>query len=493
LSQVLAQLPRQLLAQQQRLTPQLIQAMDILQLNMLALESRISQELDGNPALELAGGDDDVIPVGEAEPVEPVSDREQPLVVDESGESDFGRLNDLVGEYGIFEDVDDYRGTRSQARALEEGDLKRNAMDNTPARSISLSDYLLDQWHLAEVDARIRALGAKIIERLELSGRLLTPLAELAAEVAPPASPAELNAALAAVQRLDPPGVAARSVTECLLLQLAAQPGNNELEQRIVREHLDDLRKNRLPAIARALGVDVEEVKDAIRTISGLALHPGAEIGSAEPPAIVPDVIVEYNEQADAYEVRLARGNTRELRISPEFRELLEQSRHDKQTREFVKQKIEAAGAIIDAVRYRRERLLEVARAVVEAQRDFLDKGDQYLRVLRMSDLAVRFNCDPSTISRTVDEKYLQTPRGIYPLRQFFTGGAETDDGEVLGWASIKAKVEEIIAREDKHNPLSDDEIVTRLKEAGVDLKRRTVAKYRAQLDIPPARQRREY
>jgi RNA polymerase sigma-54 factor len=134
-----------------------------------------------------------------------------------------------------------------------------------------------------------------------------------------------------------------------------------------------------------------------------------------------------------------------------------------------------------------------VGRAVVEAQRDFLDHGEQRLKVLRMSDLAARFGCDPSTISRTVDEKYIQTPRGIYPLRMFFTGGAETDEGEALGWASIKAKVNEIVAGEDKRNPLSDDEIVDKLKADGVDIKRRTIAKYRAQLNIPPARQRKQY
>jgi RNA polymerase sigma-54 factor len=207
----------------------------------------------------------------------------------------------------------------------------------------------------------------------------------------------------------------------------------------------------------------------------------------------VPDVVVEYNDQTDQYDVRLARGNTRELRISTEFREALEKSRDDKAAREFIKQKIEAANAIIDAVRYRRERLLEVAKSVVEAQRDFLDYGEQHLKVLRMSDLAARFGCDPSTISRTVDEKYMQTPRGIFPLRRFFTGGTESGSGEVLGWDSIKAKVQEIVDNEDKSRPLSDDEIVVRLSALGIEIKRRTVAKYRAQLNIPTARRRRQY
>ncbi len=493
MSQILSQLPRQLLQQQQRLTPQLIQAMDILQLNTLALESRIAQELDANPALELMPGDEEAPPPAAPAVEEEPASGERTLVVEGGNAEEFARLDSLVREYDWIEDDAEYRGSKSRARSLEEADNKQDAMANTPARPVSLHEYLLEQWDLAEVDERTRGLGARIIDNLDDAGRLATPLEEIASDVRPAASPAEMAAALATVQQLDPPGIAARSLQECLLLQLAALPGDNALEARIIREHLDDLEKNRLPAIAKALGVDLAEVKAALEVIGTLALHPGHDVVAQHLPPIVPDVIVECNEKDDRYDVRLARGNTRELRISPEFRDLLETSRGDKQAREFIKQKIEAASAIIDAVRYRRERLLDVARAVVEAQRDFLDRGEQHLKVLRMSDLAMRFNCDPSTISRTVDEKYMQTPRGIYPLRRFFTGGAETDAGDALSWASIKAKVEEIIAQENKASPLSDDEVVERLKAQGTVIKRRTVAKYRAQLGIPAARQRRQY
>ncbi len=492
MSQVLSQLPRQLLQQQQRLTPQLIQAMDILQLNALALESRIAQELDGNPALELVPGEDEVAP---QEPEAAGDDREgeRALVVQDGDAGEFERLDSLVREYDWIDDDAEYDGRKSRARALEEADGKLDAMANTAARPQSLYEYLTQQWSLVETDERTRALGQAIIDQVDDGGRLGVALEEVGAPLDPPPTPDEKDAALRAVQALDPPGIAARSLQECLLLQLRALPGNNELEQRIIREHFSDLQKNRLPAIARALGVDVEEVKAALEVIGRLSMHPGTDVVEQQTPALVPDLVVEYNDQEDKYDVRLTRNNARELRIAPEFRELLKRSRQDPHARDFVKQKIEAAGAIIDAVRFRRERLLEVGKAVVEAQRGFLDHGPQHLRVLRMSDLAERFGCDPSTISRTVDEKYIQTPRGIFPLRQFFTGGAATESGEELGWASIKAKVQEIIDAEDKRAPLSDDEIVERLKQQGVEIKRRTVAKYRAQLDIPTARQRRQY
>lgn len=492
MSQILSQVPRMLL--QQRLTPQLIQAMDILQLNALALESRIAQELDGNPALELVAGEE------EAPPAEPETGDEErgdegqaPLVVEDGGAQDFARLDSLVREYEWIEDDPEYRGTRSRAREAEEAEGKLDAMANTAARPVSLQEYLLQQWNLVEVDERTRAIGARIVDQLEETGRLETPLETIAQDLNPPATKDELEAALAAVQRLDPPGIAARSLQECLLLQLDALPGDNTLERRIIAEHFDDLQKNRLPAIAKALDADLEDVKAALRVIGRLSLHPGLDVVPREVPPIVPDLLVEYNPQEDRYDVRLSRRNTRELRISDEFRALLERARDDPQTREFVRQKIDAANALIEAIRFRRERLLEVGRAVVEAQRAFLDHGEEHLKVLRMSDLAARFGCDPSTISRTVDGKYMQTPRGIYPLRMFFTGGAETEDGEALGWASIRAKVQQIIAAEDKSRPLSDDEIVEKLKAEGIEIKRRTVAKYRAQLGIPPARARRQY
>ncbi|MGD8454089.1 MAG: RNA polymerase factor sigma-54 [Phycisphaerae bacterium] len=494
MSQILSQIPRQLLQQQQRLTPQLIQAMDILQLPLMALESRIAQEIDGNPALELASPEEET-PAAEvqAPPEQERAEGEQTLVVREGDAQDFERLDSLVREYDWIDDDGEYRGTKSRARGLEEGDIKLEAMANTASRPISLQEYLLEQWTLVEMDARTREIGALIIDNLDEAGRLTAPLEELGSELDQPPTRGELEAALAMVQLLDPPGVGARDLQECLVLQLEALPFDTEISRRIIEEHFENLQKNRLPAIAKALDVELDEVKAALGVIARLSLRPGLEVVDRQVPPIVPDVIVEYDEQEERYDVRLARGNSRELRISPEFREALEKSRNDKAAREFIKQKIEAASAIIDAVRYRRERLLEVAKAVVEAQRDFLDHGEQHLRVLRMSDLAARFGCDPSTISRTVDEKYVQTPRGIYPLRRFFTGGTEAGDGEALGWDSIKAKVQEIVDGEDKSNPLSDDEIVGRLKDMGIEIKRRTVAKYRAQLDIPTARRRRQY
>lgn len=469
--------------------------MDILQLDAMALEARIAQEVDSNPALELVPSEDELASESGStdQSSEEHAEGEQALVVKDGDASEFERLDNLVREYDWFDDDGEYRGTKSRARVSEEGDIKMEAMANTPARSISLREYLLDQWNLTEVDEETRRLGVAIIDSIDEIGRLPTPLEQITVQLDPPAPLSRLKDALARVQQLDPPGIAARTVQECLLLQVEALPGDTEIERRIIEEHFEALQKNRLPQIAKALDIDLEDVKAALQVIGRLSLHPGVDLVERATPTVVPDVLVTFNEQEDRYETRLARENQRELRISPEFRRALERTRDDKKAREFIKQKLEAASAIIDAIRYRRERLLEVAKAVVEAQRDFLDRGEQHLKVLRMSDLAAGFGCDPSTISRTVDGKWIQTPRGIYPLRRFFTGGTESGNGEVLGWDSIKAMVRQIVENEDKSAPLSDDEIAQKLKAAGIEIKRRTVAKYRSQLGIPTARQRRQY
>ncbi|MDX2199184.1 MAG: RNA polymerase factor sigma-54 [Phycisphaerae bacterium] len=490
MSQFLAQIPRQTLRMEQRLTPQLIQAMDILQLPLAALEARLDEELNSNPALDVASNQADD---GAGSDLRATDDRATATA--DEGAQDFDRLDQLVNEYDyLSDDFDEYRGTRSRAALSEESDSKFEAMSNAAARPMSLQDHLLDQWTLIETDSRTRAIGEQIIQDLDDHGRIETPLETLAARVTPPATVAEVEAALRLVQSLEPTGVGARTIVESLLLQLRAWPEDTSLEQLMVEEHFEDLRKNRLPAIAEALEVDIDDVKQALWNIGRLRLNPAAEITQAPTAIVVPDVIVEYNEDEDRYDVRLARGNTRELHISEEFREALEKSRDDKKSREFLRQKLDAANALIEALRFRRDRLLEVSKAVVEAQRDFLDLGEQHLKVLRMSDLAERFGCDPSTISRTVDEKYLQTPRGILPLRKFFTGGtANASSGEELGWESVKAKVAEIVAEENKKDPLNDDQIVVELQKRGIEIKRRTVAKYREQLGIATARQRKQY
>jgi len=479
------------LRQEQRLTPQLIQSMNILQLPLLALEAKVREELERNPALD-EGDSDQPVPV-ETEPAEgdlfsPGDDASRKENLHEA--ECFSQLERLSREYG-FDDSDQSFG---RSRPLEgERDGKMDAMANSASRPVSLNEYLQQQWVFVEVDSPIRTAGDLIINYIEEDGYLHTSLDEIAEQHVPPFTPEQMEEALAWVQSLEPAGIGAHDLQECLLLQLNELEGNHELERALVQRHLGDIEKNRYPAIAKATGRTIEEIREAVRKLSKLHPHPGSLIVDREVPRIAPDVVVDYADDGDGYTVRLTRGNSPRLRISQTYRRMLSNARHDKEAREFIRRNLESAGALIDAIVYRRNRLLEVAQEVVERQRGFLDQGPSGLKVLRMSELAEKLGCDPSTISRTVAEKYMQTPRGIFPLRYFFTGGTETGNGESTSWDSVKARVKEIVDAEDKKNPLSDDVIAAKLQAEGVDVSRRTIAKYRQQLHIPAARQRREF
>lgn len=463
-----------------RLTPQLIQAMDILQLPLTALEAQINAELEKNPVLER---------VSDEATREPSSDGEQTKAADEDAVS-FERLERMAREYDFDAGDTPYAAARGP---VGDRDAKLDAMANTASPPQSLPETLLEQWQFLDLPEHIRRAGESIINHIDEDGYLRTELAQVAESVYPPLPVEEMESALAEVQSLlEPPGIGARDLVECLELQLDRLPGDVTLERAIVRHHLEDIEKNRLPAIAKATGRDIDDVKEAIEVIRHLRPHPGADLIVRDAPRIIPDVMVEYDENGKLV-ARLTRGNSPRLRISGMYAKMLQERVGDKDTREFIRRNLEAAKALLDAIQFRRDRLLEVAEIVLERQREFFDIGPAGLKVLRMAELAERFGCDASTISRTVAEKYMQTPRGIYPLRYFFTGGTETDTGESTSWDSVRERVKEIILAEDKSNPLSDDKVADMLKSEGIEVSRRTIAKYRQQLDIPSARQRKEY
>lgn len=486
MSQYLSQTLGQHLRMEQRLTPQLIQSMAILQKPLAELEAYIEEALESNPALELA------------EPEARDTDNEQKRMSQDRNGADpgegFSRLDRFVRDTGLELGDDGRLGPRRAAPPAGERDAKMEAMANTVGREKNLNEVLLDQWSLAEVSDEIRRAGEVIINKLDPDGYLRVRLDELAGSVRPPISAEVMEDALWEVQDLDPPGVGARDIVECFTLQLDALPGDNRIERRIVDHHLDDLMNNRLPAIARHTGYSLGEITEAVKVLrSTLHLHPGYLVGDRSVPAIRPDVIVEYAATGGGYTVRLARGNLPALRVADRMVDLARTREGDPATREFARKHVDEASALIDAVGFRRGRLLEVAHAIVQKQRAFFDEGPQRLGVLRMSDLAEELGCDPSTISRTVAEKYLQTPRGFYPLRYFFTGGTDTGDGKSASWDSVKNRVRELVAGEDTKTPYSDDQIVELLAREGIELSRRTVAKYRSQLDIPAARQRKQF
>jgi len=470
---------------EQRLTPQLIQSMAVLQKPVAELEHYIADALERNAALEVA----------EPEAEDRRRERADHNGHDHGESGDFARLERFARDHREVDPDWNNRAPSTMRRPVgDDRDPKMGAMANTAGRAESLTEHLFSQWRLLDLDDEVSRAGEAIINHLDHDGYFRADAADVANRARPPVAVEAMERALDAIHGLEPPGIGARSVQECLLLQLDALPGDNAVERTLIENHLDDIAHNRLPAVAKATGYSIGEINEALLAMrSRICLHPGYLVGDRSVPPVRPDVIVDYAEHGDGLTVQLTRGNTPKLKIREDVTDIARSKQSSKATRDFARKHVEEASALIDAVNFRRHRLLEVARAIAEKQHDFFDVGPQGLKVCRMSDLAAELECDPSTISRTVADKYMQTPRGIYPLRYFFTGGTETDDGESMGWDRVKTRVREIIDAEDRTKPLNDDKIAAMLKEEGIEISRRTVAKYRQQLEIPSARQRRQF
>ncbi len=484
------------LAQKQVLAPRMIQSMEILQLPIMALQERIEQEMEENPVLDVSERDGDA--ESEEDNKEPKEEHpdapaegERELVVDEANhnEKDFERLMNMADDWpDHFEE----RSRPSRGMVEQEAERKHDAMANMAARPQSLHDYLHDQLGWFDVDPDVRSMADRIIYNLDSNGYLKTPLEEL---VDPDAEASQLelaSQALALVQKLDPPGVGARDLKECLLLQLAPGTPYYEELRTLVSSHLADLENNRLPVIERRTGYSIELIQEAWEELRKLNPKPGAAFNDSFVPNVTPDVFVDTEEDG-RYSVRLEDGHLPSLYISPYYRELLRNPDTNTETREYIKRKINAAQWLIESIEQRRGTLTRVSQAIVDHQKEFLDKGPEYIEPLKMQQIADKVNVHVTTVSRAVDDKWIQTRRGIFPLKRFFVGGTVSADGEEVAWDTIRLKLQEIIDKEDKQKPLSDDELVSRLSERGLKVARRTVTKYRKSMNIPSSRQRRDW
>lgn len=500
------------LDQRMKLDPRMIQSMEILQMPTPALEERIEQELASNPTLEIAQAGDDAGTLQAEAEQQRRDDREgeREMVVDakEAGQSeavdDFERLSNLSEQYGDSWDINTSDSSSSFAKrqvssAAGGRDGKMDAMANTAARGASLYDQLLGQWHLAEVPDDLAALGEFLIGLIDADGYLRTPTQELLPDAPAGTTPALIDRAVDALQQtLDPPGMAARDFRECLLLQIDTKEADDfdldlSLQRLMVEHHLKDIEANRYPKIAKATGKSIEQLKQAVLSLRQFHPHPGRLLASDEVRTITPDATIEFDDEQDAYTARLTHGRLPTLTISRDYQDMAKDKDADKKTREFVHKNLSSARWLIDAIQQRNNTLLRVIGVVVQAQRDFFDQGAQALRPLPMTTVADQLGVHVATVSRAVSEKYLQTPRGILPLRMFFSGGTESEGGESMAWGAVQAKLKEVIDDEDKQKPMTDDELVAAMKAIGIDIARRTIAKYRKLMNIAPARQRREY
>ena len=482
--------------QVQKLAPRMIQSMEILQLPVIALQERIEQEMNENPLLEVQEQDPQLPeePVDTPERSEVLSENEKELVVesdDRNNEEDFERLLNLDKE---LPNTFDEPFRKSANRIQEEGDRQHDLMANAEAHPESLNDYLLHQLADLDIDSDVEEMAERIISALDArdGGYLRTPLGDLLPADHEPDDMDLARRALAVVQSLEPVGIAARSLSECLLIQLDPEMDHYDEMKTIIADHLEDLAGNRLPVIQRKTGLTLEVIQDVKAQLHRLNPKPGIAFMETYVPSVTPDVVLEQGEDGQ-YKVKLDDDRVPTLFISDYYRRRLQDPASTAEEKEYIKQKINGAQWLIDSIEQRRSTLTRVAQAIVDHQRAFLDEGPEAIEPLKMQQIADRVGVHVTTVSRAVDDKWIQTSRGILPLKRFFVGGTQTEDGDDVAWDTIRIKLQEVIDGEDKSKPLSDEDIVKELKKHGMTVARRTVTKYRKKMRIPSSRQRRDW
>jgi len=471
------------LRQSQRLvmTPLLQQAIQLLQLSTLELQEVVQAEILENPLLEEIPTEPtepstEAPAPGEAPttPTEPPPATEPPREESERGTDDLPF--DLTAV--MFDDHEE----RSLVAQEDRDELPFENM----VRSIStLSDYLDEQLRFGTEDPLMRRIGDEIIGNLDEDGYLRAELEEIAKRCA--CAVEDVERALALVQAFDPPGVAARDIRECLLIQLRADPNPDPVSVEIIEQHFDDLSRRRYPDIARALKLSLDRIMESIEEIMGLEPKPGRRFGGNESRYIIPDVVV--HKMGNEYVVVLNEDGIPRLRVNSLYRSLLRNSGDE--AKQYVEQKLRSAVWLIKSVDQRQRTLRKVTQSIVKFQRDFLDKGLPHLRPLSLRDVGEDIGMHESTISRVTTNKYVETPQGLFELKYFFHSGIASGDGEMVSSVSVKKMIQDLLANEDPSKPLSDQEVAQILKGRALVIARRTVAKYREELGILPSHQRR--
>lgn len=478
--------------QRMMLAPRMIQSMEILQLPLLALQERIEQEMLSNPLLEYDETPQPDNSAGDANSSPALPDGEQALVIkdDHAKREDFERLSNLDSDFDDYLSRSSYVQVR---RAADEPDRKLEAMQNTAAPAQSLNEYLHNQWRFVECEPILKKAGTLIIDAIDASGYLAASLDSLRNNTREEITLPQMEQALELIQTLEPVGVGARNLAECMMIQLRNSSEDRSFEIELIAKYLKDIEMNRFPVIARKTGKSIPEIQAALKVISRLDPHPGLQVSREDSPHIIPDIIVEYNEHNDTYEARLSDGSMPALKINQMYRDMMKKGQLPPDAREFLQNNVRSAKWLIESIEQRKATLLRVVNHVLQTQRMFMENGPLHLKPLPMVDVARELGIHVGTVSRAVAGKYIQMPNGIYPLRHFFCGGTENAQGESVSWDAVKAKLEEVINSENKDQPLNDDELVIEMQKHGLQLARRTIAKYRSLLNIPPARRRKKF
>jgi RNA polymerase sigma-54 factor len=459
----------QSLSQQQTLAPQMRKSLEILQAGTMELSQIISQALEINPVLE---------------------DITESISLDEEG-PDPEEADSL--DY-LNETDDDWRDRtimegKSSPWTSEDEERRQRLYDSIVA-PMTLQGHLQQQLDLSMVDPPVREAAQAILGNLDGRGFLDLPAKDLGIRMG--IKTVHLNAALKLVQSFDPPGVGASGIPESLLLQLERKGGRDTIEYKIVRDHLEDLARKRHPQIAKALGTSVERVTEAASRIGRLTPNPGGDFDPTGNPYILPDVVIEKNDGGQL-EARLTGEHLPNLRINDFYKDMIGKNGVDAKARQFLRDQIRDGRSLIRSISLRQETILAIAHKLIERQPDFFRKGPRHLRPLTMNEIADELGMHATTVSRAVAGKYILTPQGLMEMRAFFATGYQTQDGAEVSNAGVREAIQQLVAAENPAKPLSDELLMKELGQQGITVARRTIAKYREQLNILPSHLRKTF
>jgi RNA polymerase sigma-54 factor len=457
------------LTMQQVLAPQLQQSLHILQAAALELQNIVQQELQTNPVLEEETG---------------TYEAEESSKDEGEFQEEFERLAKLDEEWR------DYMAQNvSYSSRNPEDEERRQFFFDSIASHETLQHHLWEQLNTADVSKSQRAAAELIIGNIDDRGFLQTTLEEISQNTHRPLG--ELEEMLSLIQTFHPVGVAARDLRECLLIQLRRLGKEQSLEYQIVDQHLEDLGRKRLPELARRLGVSVEQIQKAANFISTLDPKPGQIFTSDPNNYVLPDVSVD--KVGEDYTVSLNSDQVPHLRISKTYKDLMTHGANGTDVRDYIREKIRSGKFLIKSIHQRQQTISNIANEIVKRQREFLENGSAFLKPMTMVQIAEAVGVHETTVSRAISGKYMATPQGVFEMKYFFTSGYQTAAGAALSNTSVKESISDLVRNEDPRNPLSDKEIVEILTDRGIPIARRTVAKYRAELNILPSNLRKQY
>ena len=486
------------LRQELKINPRLYQAMDLLYMPLLDLQQHLKQELLLNPFLEMIEPDEeDSEEDDEREGEEGPIDLEEPeMAPQEERES---AANETIDWEEILLDGFETNGVREEHE-------EREYYEPVSVDRRDLDDHLKDQISLLDLTPRQLLLADEFAGNINedgyltcSAGEILEGINEVVARAAeregfegelPLYTAAEADAMLLIIQTLDPAGVGARDLRECLILQLRDLKHEETLEFRLVRDAFDELIAHRWSEISKKFGISAQDVQRAADAVAKLDPKPGLRYSNANDGYIVPDLVLEKID--GEYRVFVNDGNLPRLKLSKAYQDIArDKKKFDGENKEFISSKLNSANWMIQAIEQRRQTMLKVMNYIVDRQRDFFEKGVQFLKPLTLREVAEVIAMHESTVSRVTNEKFVQTPRGVLPLKYFFSSGLSTTGGEDVSARGIKDQIEKLVISEDPKNPLTDQSIVNILRDSGVNIARRTVAKYRDQLGVLSARMRK--